>query len=61
MSLLALLRCGHPKLSRIFTIGGKTYQVCLECGTELEYDLVNMRQLPAASNRLSERKKEKTC
>lgn len=51
MSLLTWLRCGHRQLSRIFTIGGKTYQVCLECGAELEYDLETMKQLPEGKRR----------
>lgn len=43
MITLPWLRCDHPQLSRLFTIGGVTYQVCLKCGAELEYDLVTMR------------------
>lgn len=43
MMLLALFRCSHPRLTEIFTIGGHTYQVCLECGAELEYDLETMQ------------------
>jgi hypothetical protein len=62
MSLLALLRCGHKQLSRIFTIGGKTYQVCLDCGAELEYDLTAMRptgkQLAASLGAASKRRSQ---
>ena len=29
--------CHHGHLSRVFTIGRKTYQVCLGCGAELQY------------------------
>jgi hypothetical protein len=34
--------CKHPNLSRVFTIGGRTYQVCCECGAELDYSLQGM-------------------
>lgn len=34
--------CRHPKLSRIFTIAGRSYQVCCECGAELDYSLQGM-------------------
>ena len=43
MTLLAMFRCSHPRLTVVFTIGGHTYQVCLECGAELEYDLETMQ------------------
>ena len=29
--------CHHRRLSRVFTIDHKTYQVCLVCGRKLEY------------------------
>lgn len=29
--------CHHKKLSRVFTIKQRTYQVCFECGQEFEY------------------------
>jgi hypothetical protein len=56
MMLLALFRCSHPKLSRVFTMGKpkRTYKVCLECGRELEYDLVTMR-LTGANSKLETR------
>jgi hypothetical protein len=33
----------HLNLSRVFTVNGVSYQVCLSCGTELEYDLATMQ------------------
>jgi hypothetical protein len=29
--------CHHSRLSRVFTIKQRTYQVCFECGKEFEY------------------------
>jgi len=29
--------CHHRKLSRVFTIDRKTYQVCFACGRKLQY------------------------
>jgi hypothetical protein len=29
--------CHHSQLSRVFTIKERTYQVCVECGQEIEY------------------------
>ena len=29
--------CHHSELSRVFTIENRTYQVCFECGREVEY------------------------
>jgi hypothetical protein len=34
-----LFECHHSDLSRVFTIKHRTYQVCLECGQELDYSL----------------------
>jgi uncharacterized UBP type Zn finger protein len=34
--------CRHAKLSRVFTIEGKTYRVCLQCGTKLRFSLETM-------------------
>jgi len=28
--------CRHRHLSRVFTIKGRTYKVCFDCGEELE-------------------------
>ena len=40
-----LLGCSHRDLSMVFTMGKpkRTYRVCLECGAELDYDLVAMK------------------
>ena len=32
-----LFGCWHRKLSRPFTLAGRTYEVCLSCGKELAY------------------------
>jgi hypothetical protein len=37
-----LFGCHHKALSRVFTIGHRTYQVCCDCGTEFEYSLKTM-------------------
>jgi hypothetical protein len=34
--------CHHTGLSRVFTIKGRTYKVCLECGATFDYSLRNM-------------------
>jgi hypothetical protein len=34
--------CRHAKLSRVFTIEGETYRVCLQCGTKLPFSLETM-------------------
>ncbi len=34
--------CHHQNLSRVFTIHGRTYRVCCECGAEFKYSLTNM-------------------
>lgn len=34
--------CHHSHLSRIFTIDGRTYRVCFECGAKFKYSLTNM-------------------
>jgi hypothetical protein len=35
--------CHHWNLSRVFTIHQRTYQVCLDCGHEVEYSWALMR------------------
>lgn len=35
--------CRHAELSRVFTIGGRTYRVCWSCGARFHYSLANMR------------------
>jgi hypothetical protein len=34
--------CHHSRLSRVFTIKERTYQVCLECAKEFEYSWAQM-------------------
>jgi hypothetical protein len=34
--------CHHTGLSRVFTIKGRTYKVCLECGATFDYSLQEM-------------------
>ena len=42
--------CRHSQKSRVFTIKNRTYQVCFDCGRELDYSWERMRSqpLPAA-------------
>jgi uncharacterized protein (DUF983 family) len=40
--------CYHGRLSRVFTINNRTYQVCLKCGHEFDYSWSRMRQIAAA-------------
>ena len=35
--------CHHSNLSRVFTIGRKTYRVCCNCGATFNYSLDAMR------------------
>jgi hypothetical protein len=35
--------CHHRHLSRVFTISGRTYRMCCDCGTKFNYSLENMR------------------
>jgi hypothetical protein len=48
-SLLWLLRsafgCHHSRMSRVFTIKNRTYQVCFECGQEREYSQAAMHRV----------------
>ena len=34
--------CHHRKLSRIFTIEGRSYKVCCDCGATFDYSLRTM-------------------
>jgi hypothetical protein len=38
----------HHRLSRVFTIQRRTYQVCFDCGMEFGYSWELMRSLPPA-------------
>ncbi len=43
--------CHHGHLSRVFTLGGQTYCVCVDCGAKFEYSLESMsveRRIPSA-------------
>jgi len=31
--------CHHRHLSRVFTMGGRTYRVCCDCGADFRYSL----------------------
>ena len=45
-----LFGCHHCQLSRVFTIGGESYQVCCDCGAKFAYSLQTMsivRRLPS--------------
>ena len=35
--------CHHHSLSRVFTIGGRSYKVCCDCGARFKYSLTDMR------------------
>jgi uncharacterized membrane protein len=34
--------CHHRHLSRVFTISGKSYRVCCDCGAKYSYSLKSM-------------------
>jgi hypothetical protein len=38
--------CRHRELSRVFTLERRTYQVCLQCGQQVEYSWDLMRSMP---------------
>jgi len=38
-----LFGCHHTHLSRVFTIDGRTYRVCCDCGAKFKYSLATMR------------------
>lgn len=37
-----LFGCHHGNLSRVFTINGRSYRVCCDCGTQFGYSLATM-------------------
>jgi hypothetical protein len=37
-----LFGCHHGHLSRVFTIGGRSYRVCCDCGAKFKYSLASM-------------------
>jgi hypothetical protein len=48
-----LFECHHRELSRVFTINKRTYQVCFNCGLEIDYSWDRMASLE--SNMVSDR------
>ncbi len=50
-----MFSCGHERLTRAFTIGGRSYVVCLDCGAEIDYDLVQMRAARVVRGRAATR------
>ena len=45
----ALFGCHHSNLSRAFTIKGRTYKVCTDCGREFDYSLETMSVMDTSS------------
>lgn len=39
--------CRHENLSRVFTVAGRTYRVCCDCGADFDYCLDKMEIVPA--------------
>ena len=42
MAIDFIFGCRHRNLSRVFTLGGQTYRVCLDCGARFRYSLADM-------------------
>jgi hypothetical protein len=38
--------CHHAKLSRVFTIEGRSYKVCCDCSAKFDYSLRTMSFMP---------------
>jgi hypothetical protein len=38
--------CHHTKQSRVFTIEGRSYKVCCDCGAKFDYSLRTMSTMP---------------
>lgn len=36
------LGCHHRHMSRVFTLDGRTYKVCCDCGKDFDYSLQKM-------------------
>ena len=56
--------CHHRKLSRVFTLEGRSYKVCCDCGHRFEYSLRTMsithrRRLLSALRRLRAQRRRK--
>jgi len=45
--------CRHSNMSRAFTLAGRTYQVCCDCGSEFDYSLETMSK-SKSKNRCAE-------
>jgi hypothetical protein len=41
--------CHHENVSRAFTLRGRTYKVCCECGREFEYSMKTMSMVKPAA------------
>lgn len=42
-----LFGCTHTRVTRPFTLGEETYEVCLDCGKQIYYSPTEMRPLTA--------------
>ena len=42
--VLGIFGCWHRNISRPFTISGRTYEVCLNCGKQFAYRRIDFRQ-----------------
>ncbi len=42
-----LFGCTHSRVTRPFTLGDETYEVCLDCGKQIYYSPTEMRPLTA--------------
>ncbi|HVT99217.1 MAG TPA: hypothetical protein VHE33_17050 [Acidobacteriaceae bacterium] len=40
-----LFGCTHTRVTRPFTLGSETYEVCLDCGKQIYYSATEMRRL----------------
>jgi hypothetical protein len=40
-----LFGCTHTRVTRPFTLGQETYEVCLDCGKQIYYSATEMRPL----------------
>lgn len=40
-----LFGCIHRNTSRVWTLDGRSYVVCLECGKEIEYSWSEMKEI----------------
>lgn len=45
-----LFGCHHSNLSRVFTIGGRSYRVCCDCACRFDYSLETMAIKPRNSS-----------